>query len=201
MHTLTISSNAFRTVLPAMAIKEHGRPYLMGAYLDTQHAALVGTDGHLLAAYRLTTHELHELAGIPSVIIPPDLVKHAAKMAGNVDVTIDGNALTVAGLSGTAVDGRYPDWTRVFPDRVSGETAQFDPAVLASAVKCYRAAIGNTKAKPFIRHNGESAAIIECIEAGYKRAYALIVVMPCRITANAEYAKPEWSTSKLADAA
>jgi DNA polymerase-3 subunit beta len=77
-----------------------------------------------------------------------------------------------ASVNFTAVDGKYPDYVRVIPDKVTGETAQFNPDYVADFKKAYKL----LNAKTFhIHHNGHGGAVVD-----FGLANFLGVMMPLR---------------------
>ena len=73
-----------------------------------------------------------------------------------------------------AIDGKYPDYERVVPQKVSGEVAQYQPTLLLAcddAVRLYT--LNRQVAVIHVQHNGNSGALITATDC-------LCVVMPFR---------------------
>lgn len=126
------------------ASTEDARYYLKGVYLHVPPMSdcifAAATNGHRLARYHAEVPEgAEELAGI---ILPAKAVKALSALfddeGGPVDIAMAGGRFrfgvgqTV--LIGKAIDGTFPDYTRVIP-AVSQTAAWFDPAILVEAVE------------------------------------------------------------------
>ena len=126
MYTLTVSLAHLRAARTHAAEKDV-RYYLQGVYLDTSAGKIVATDGHRLFAANARGVK----SAYPSVIVPNETIDAALKQftgeyargksLGGVDVkiTIDGNHIAIGtptgSVTGTALDGTFPDWRRVVP--------------------------------------------------------------------------------------
>ena len=84
-------------------------------------------------------------------------------------------------MSGTAVDGTYPDYDRILPRTPpTGEVAQFNPQYASDAYAAVRELAGKEVSLfPTLRHNGLSVATV-----AYERFLA--VIMPLRGTTGDE---------------
>lgn len=95
----------------------------------------MGTNGSILFACR-TEYETTDTPqnGPYELIIPADVVKTISKKAKTVvlESLSDGRYMLESKVF-SAVDGKFPDYRRVIPQECTGETAQFDPVLLASA--------------------------------------------------------------------
>lgn len=165
--------SALRAV-SALAAQDDIRYYLNGVLVEASAGVtrLVATNGHVMGIYDNVSradnaeNELDARASV-SFIVPYSalaLLKPAKnKLDQLVIETADGinGTLTVIGgasVNFTAVDGRFPDYIRVIPDKVTGETAQFNPDYIGDFKKAYKL-LG---AKTFhIHHNGNSGAIVD----------------------------------------
>lgn len=149
------------------------RYYLKGVavQLDDDKLFIVATDGHRLIAMQPEfTIERDDTdaatrANFGSVIIPADIVKNLKPVRG-----VDECTLIVDGIKGEIdycgqsvrfgfIDGTFPEWRRVIPSTISGETAQFDARYIADLPKIC-AAFGTKDSKVEIEHNGNSPAFI-----------------------------------------
>ncbi len=177
-----IPRTALKAVSLAMA-KNDVRYYLNGMLLESSGdtVRLVATDGARL--HMIDIEQSEPTAPLPDgVIIPRELVewalKNSTKRAPGITVRVvptppadDGKArppvITVtagsASMSAPAVDGRFPDYLRVIPTDLSGETGQFNPTYVADA---YAAVLeladlrkGQTCA-PQLQHNGTGPALM-----------------------------------------
>lgn len=144
------------------------RFYLNGVLvhvLDDGAVRLVATDGRAIAITHTPTDDL-----IPpspcKLIVPIDVVKIFAAHKGKTPISIfsrDGleYRMECLGLSVNFVpiEGRFPEYERVVPARISGETAQFDPELMMrfnGAAKVY-----NKESRGIgIEHNGNGGALV-----------------------------------------
>jgi len=168
------------------AAKADVRYYLNGVCFMLLHGApvAVATDGHALAVLQLA--ESADLSDAPDGVIVPadtlDLVLKAARKGEALTITE-----TLAGaVQYRPVDGKFPDITRVLPQEISGETAQFDPDLLARFKKAAKLLSGGYVT---VAHNGQSAA---AISVGHDRFAGVII--PMRIDAPAGV--PAWALPK-----
>jgi len=193
--------NAFTLQIPRsylaavarFAAKDDIRYYLNGVLVEVHAniAYLVGTDGHTLAVARIA-RDGENMAGQGSAILPRELVEKI-KAKGNhglalvLSVGEDGQCtLNDCGTRTTsgAIDGKFPDWRRVIPRKVSGEAQFLQPDFLA---RCKKAAedLGSKTGNFALGYNGNSAALVTYDEPGI-----LSVIMPMR--GSACEAAPEW---------
>jgi hypothetical protein len=176
----TIAANELAAVAIASAKKDH-RYYLKGVHVAAADNLMqyTATDGHRIHRFACCDH----YGAWTAVIIPIDAVDQITKGAKGQVITIeqsdrmvtltraDGLAVTCA-----AVDGTFPDVDRVIPKSVSGETAQFNPALLADVSKALKLLTGKAL-HGHVHHNGNSPAVIGCSQAPQFGA----LVMPMRL--------------------
>jgi len=159
MQTLTVSLATLRAAR-THAAEGDVRYYLNGVYLDTAAGKVVATDGH-----RLFVANARGVKSVyPAVIVANETIDAALKQftgeyargksGGTVDVTItiDETRVTIGTptgqVTGTAVEGRFPDWRRVVPkaDAVGEHVpAVLNPQYLADA--CEALAIARNVSK------------------------------------------------------
>ena len=175
--TVNIPARAFAAALKCAA-KNDVRYYLNGVYLDFPKGRIVATNGHIMFVGQIET------ATLPPVIVPRELVEGAlrsltkrARETFDIAISIDGDAitLTTAGnsFSGNRIDGRFPEYERVVPLKVSGELAQFDADLVATCADALRMYTQEPSPAWEIQHNGDSASLMT-------GRGCLCVVMPCR---------------------
>lgn len=164
--------------LTVLAAKDDIRYYLNGVLIEYSPTItrIVATNGHVMGVY----NDMQENEGSGSFIIPRsalDLLKPANKL-DQVCITREGTgsgSISVIGgasVNFTPVDGKFPDYVRVIPDKVTGEVAQFNPDYIADFKKAYKL-LG---AKTFhIHHNGHGGAIVD-----FARDDFLGILMPMR---------------------
>jgi len=196
--TVTVPLRAFRAIAPAMATNDV-RYYLNGIYLETNRAEtrLVATNGHRMHCVRINDDSA--LVDWPtSAIIPDTLVKAICKVKApryladpTVRITLDEGKIGITlpdgtSISGTAIDGVYPDYRRVIPDKTAtGEPAAYNVDYLADAIDGARAWTDNKKLDLFPKTNGDKSAIvsIDCY---------LAIVMPLRLDYLTDHAPAAW---------
>ena len=149
------------------------RYYLNGICLEIgrTESRIVATNGHMLGCFRVVSDQPDIDKPLTSICIASDLLKHI-KPAGDVEFVIgapvsdtDGRRevrITYAGLSiaGHTTDARYPDWRRVIPDKVSGESAQFNPEYIGRLAKAWACLHGKKNPLVGIGYNGQECALI-----------------------------------------
>ena len=175
---LTVPTAILKAAL-VCASTEQARFYLNGVYVDPK-GFLVSTDGHRLFCGKIDFDPGH--APFEGWVIPSDAIKRA--LTGYKADTIEITQTRVNVVSCKPVDGSFPDWRRVVPTELNGETAQFNPAYVADMGKIGVLLFG--RGKPVlsaqIHHNGEGPAGVTF--ASCEDAFA--VLMPIRAT----YADP-----------
>jgi DNA polymerase III sliding clamp (beta) subunit (PCNA family) len=192
---MLIPRNALKAVSFAMA-KDNIRYYLNGMLVECngQTVRLVATDGHRLHIMDVPPLEPEnggDTIPLPKpVIVPRSLIDWALKNSKKgqaIELTVmpvpDASPVPVLKITANvfsmtepAIDGRFPDYLRVLPHTLSGETAQFNPAYVSDA---YAAVLeladrpkGEYVAAP-LRHNGDGAALMV-----YERFAAVIAPWP-----------------------
>jgi DNA polymerase-3 subunit beta len=161
---MLIDTNLIKAAM-LCASTEKTRYYLNGVYFDPR-GFIVATDGHRLFCAKI------EAWDGDSFLIPNDMLKRA--MTGNKALIVEVTATSIDGVAYVPIDGTFPDWTRVIPQELSGETAQFNPAYVADLGKVAKI-LGDKSGHISIRHNGNGPA---GILFGRKDCFA--VLMPVR---------------------
>jgi len=185
---ITIQQNELKAVSYAMAVKDI-RYYLCGVLLESNGAEtrLVATDGHRLHAMVSFDKGSPVLEPI-QIILPDAFVKTLLKAKfgkyaagkGQFVLNIDGDKIACGLPDGTetickAIDGKFPDYSRVIPHKVSGEYRPCNPLYIIDAQEAYRAYINNAKAGvPDLAYNGDSSAILAA-----DRFVAVVMPMRC----------------------
>jgi DNA polymerase III beta subunit, central domain len=155
MHTFTFTLNteAIKALLLFAAQKDI-RYYLVGANVCTNDGKLYiqATDGHRAIRMQLSTPDA--LPADVSVTIPLAMLKDAAKQKGGVLVTLADNpkGTTVQIKGGTydgtmpAVDGQYPDMSRLLPHTPQADLSacpfKVNPQYLLDAAKAIDTLLG-----------------------------------------------------------
>lgn len=194
---LTVRAEAI-AVLKLFASDKDVRYYLNGINLEIgrKETRLVATDGAMLGCFRVESEQPDVDAPLTNIIIPNDLLK-AIKPSGMVEITIgeletkdDGKGekvpvsnarpvtLTYAGLSmsGKTMDGKFPDFRRAIPAKVSGQPAQFDPRFTGTLAKAWSILHGGKGPHlAAIGFNGNDGALIDLADENF-----VGVIMPLR---------------------
>lgn len=170
MLKVTLNIRALRATLVAVSTEET-RYYLNGINLEftPDGVVMAATDGHRMIVLRQPYGEHAATGAHASVIVPRDLVaklKIKLKTLDTTDLTIgDDGRLTFehAGESfgGARIDGTFPDYRRVVPQDLTGETAQYDPIYLADFAKARKELGGDRTTSPVVRYNGQGPAIVD----------------------------------------
>jgi hypothetical protein len=201
MKTVMLSAKALQAVAFA-ASDEESRYYLRGVLVEASASTVTytATNGHILLA---TQHPVEPLdKGIEpltgSWIIPLDAIQDK-RLKGRDLVAFEfvdvggGMALLLAGQLVTPIDGTFPDWRRVIPDKVNGKVAQFNPALLVRLQKAgdlfndYRPRRNEAyKANMQLWHNGDSPAFVT-----WPDSPLFGVAMPHR-GSSSPFQLPEW---------
>jgi DNA polymerase-3 subunit beta len=143
------------------------RYYLNGVCLDIvndSEVMIVSTNGSYLFACHADINEM-TTDFIGQIIIPIEALKMALK-------TYDKKAKYIALRSAdnnnyylgsntvfTPLDGKFPDYQRVIPLVVSGETGQYQPEYTLAISKAMRLYTSGHY-EPMLHHNGDSAAVM-----------------------------------------
>lgn len=175
--TITIADPTLFCAATLCTGKEQTRPYLQGVFIQPATGGgilLTATDGH-------TLFHAHDPAGTTdrAAIVAPDKGKLPAPWAKGGVITIDTAQgvmrHTTGGLTTGCreVGGTFPDYQRVIPQELSGEVAQFNPALVARFGDI--AGILEKGNFPGIAWNGDGPALVT-----FARRDCFGVMMPFR---------------------
>lgn len=197
---MTIETKAIRAALHCAA-KKDARYYLCGVLVRVTKPELgvgmvCGTDGIVLFAGQSVIDWMGELpTGAFDLVIPYDVCRTIAKSKSsttNIESLPDGRYLANDTIF-TAVDGKFPDVSRVIPTTISGETAQFDPALLVRANDALGEYYSTRHVSYRLDHNGFDAAVMHSNDNK-----AVAVVMPLRFTGGSrECTVDKWTTNRF----
>jgi len=178
------------------------RYYLNGVHITASagETRLAATDGHVLGIHR--SEQENEDITYAEFILPLDVIKLLKPASKNIDSVIidtDGLTGTITAVTGatinfSAIDGKFPDIQRVIPHRVSGEIAQFRPALLERFAKAAKL-LGSKNQLIHVAHNGNGAALVHLdVSASF-----VGVVMPFRSFADDGESKspPMWAINPI----
>ncbi len=146
------------------------RYYLNGVFIEATpfETRLVATDGHKCGVIRHAAE--NDVSDDVSLIIPSDVINKlkAAKrdMQSAVYIEIEnGKYVLHAPALGyptefAPIDGRYPDYRRIFPKTTSGEPGQYSVHLLMDFAKAARVLLNKSSdVTPRINYNGENARV------------------------------------------
>jgi len=181
---MQVNLKTLQALAKHIAPKSEIRYYLVGVLLEVTDAGrfYVSTDGHKLVVIREAKQEADEngqwiiprdvILGIKLSKRPVIDVCEFSQENGKASITYCGTE-TRFGL----VDGKFPDWRRVIPSKVSGEVAQFNPDYLVAIRDCAAATIGIGKCSGLsLLHNGGSTSLYQADSHDF-----IGVIMPLRI--------------------
>jgi len=169
INVTAVETNVLKALL-LIAGKNDVRFYLNGVYFDTEHDALVATDGHKMLFVK---HELPKMPkNVRPFIVPRIMIEQLLKFYKGknsaVVVCIDAGTRTDRSINlirhdgsrvgGPEESGTYPQWRRVVPKTFSAEAVQFD-AEFTAPLQAAFVLIGGVKNKPSLYHNGHGAAL------------------------------------------
>lgn len=179
------------------------RYYLNGVCFEVgpSEVRIIATDGGMLGVFRVKYEPPALTDTVFQAIVPFDLLRsvkanvpvlvalgepEGEDNARRVEVTPAGGATTV----GRTIAGVYPDYRRVIPGEVSGETAQFNPRYIETLRKAYSALRG-AKALPAIGigHNGQGAALLTLDDKDFVGILMPLREGTCSVTTTA----PAWA--------
>lgn len=201
------------------AAKEDVRGYLKGVCIDhtPNGTLLIATDGNRAIVVCLDTEPF---AGEPTrYVVGRDILETVAKLnskAGSVafvweqdtnpDPTREGVTVvsvprvTVAAIPTVDLQvtlGKFPDYTRIIPEKASGQKAQYNAYFLADCAKARKALGIRNEGCIEIAHNGKGPGMVRLTDD------ALAIVMPFSLghkVDEVELTAPSWFTGKVAAA-
>jgi DNA polymerase III sliding clamp (beta) subunit (PCNA family) len=183
----TVNIKILRALLPLSGDQDIRRA-LNAVYVEFRDncTIYVATNGHMLGIY---TDKSRPNANTHNIIIPSETVK-ALKVAkankpsaylGTLRVDPEANTARIINpASGqdfgfTPVEGPFPDYQRIAPKEPSGEAAQYNVEYLYAFAQVNKALGSRYPGHIILRHNGNSGALIELIDANFTG-----VIMPFR---------------------
>lgn len=175
--------------------KDPTRPYLLGVHVEVKgsQAILVATDGAVLGALRLGLDEEFEPRAftIPLSLLVMVTAKDEVTVSYAKDEQGPGTVTLVQGdrvLAGKAVEGRYPDYRRVIPEKVSGvHDHVIAVKYLETAAKICAMVNGAPMPAVHIHYNGGDACLVDTQNEDF-----VLVVSPGRWEYSKEYSRPAW---------
>lgn len=187
---MNLRKSDLKAALICAATKD-ARNYIAGVHMefmpnsDGGIVTFVGTDGHILfAATAPAVFTEGDQTAPFYMTIPANVVKEACKgkLSGVMLRSLPDGRYSLADTIFAPIDGRYPDFRRVIPDKVSGERAQFDPELLVRAQSALREYFQSPRTVYTHHHSGNGPSVM----CGNSRD-AVVVVMPCTVKTGTEY--------------
>lgn len=181
---MEVNLKTLQSLAKYIAPKNEIRFYLVGVLLEITDAGrfYASTDGHKMVVIREARQETDDNG---QWIIPRDVILSIKLSKRPVIDTAEFNqesgkaSITYCGTETRfgLVDGKFPDWRRVIPTKVSGEVAQFNPDYLVAIRDCAAATVGVGKYSGLsLLHNGNSASLYQADSHDF-----IGVIMPLRI--------------------
>lgn len=184
--------------LALLAPKKDSRTHLLGVHVEVKgsQAILVATDGAVLGALRLILTEEFEQHSftIPLSLLTMITAKDEVTVAytkekqgpGTVTLTQSGKV-----LAGRAVEGTYPPFRRVIPEKVSGvQDHLIAVRYLETAAKVCAMVNGVPMPAVHVYYNGCAACLVDTQNEDF-----VLVVMPMRDPGEQiknTYTRPTW---------
>jgi len=167
--------------------KDETRYYLKGVNLQfrSDHVIMVATNGHMLSVIKQDFADPLDSI-IPDTIVPIELIDRIKlhRATDYAELYVDGRRVSITYMGATyqdgSIDGSFPDYRRVIPASVSGETAQFDPQYITIFAKAKAMLSGIKTPLVPISHNGLSPALMDWCVCDDTHVSGFGVLMPVR---------------------
>ena len=167
--------------------KDETRYYLKGVNLQfrSDHVIMCATNGHMLSVIKQDFADPLDSA-IPDTIVPIELIDRIKlhRATDYAELYVDGRRVSITYMGATyqdgSIDGSFPDFRRVIPQTVSGETAQFDPQYVTIFAKAKAMLSGIKTPLVPISHNGPNPALMDWVESDDTHVSGFGVLMPHR---------------------
>ena len=167
--------------------KDETRYYLKGVNLQfrSDHVIMCATNGHMLSVIKQDFADPLDSA-IPDTIVPIELIDRIKlhRATDYAELYVDGRRVSITYMGATyqdgSIDGSFPDFRRVIPQTVSGETAQFDPQYVTIFAKAKAMLSGIKTPLVPISHNGLSPALMDWVQCDDTHVSGFGVLMPLR---------------------
>jgi len=174
-YELSVELNELKA-LKLFSPKKEIRYYLNGIYIEfnKKQVILAATDGHKLLCCAKPNNESQYNLDITSAIIPIDAIESILKIKSPISsvlISLDvennivkkihiSNGYDVT-LQSLPIDGKYPDFRRVFPESVSNEPGNYDFTYLADFNKVAEYLSGVKSKKALLGQNGTNAGLVD----------------------------------------
>jgi DNA polymerase-3 subunit beta len=173
MQKIILSGTELKAIALCASTKDV-RYYLNGVYVEAtpKETRLIATDGHRLAAYRRKSDNKLD-APMVDFIIPNEAFKQIKPSRkahlDYLEIEIEDGRYTLVNyaqglrIGFMPIDGRFPDYRRVIPEKGNGQSAQFNPELLAGFQEAGKMLLNSKHAIPYLEHNGNNTARV-CIK-------------------------------------
>lgn len=201
MKRIRLSRAGLRSVLLFAATRDI-RYYLNSVKVEATSTAtrVIGCDGHTLAMHH--SKQANEVDEPTEVIVPRQVVEliRKKKKPGLLDVVLEEtpggwivrDCVTGLRFGFDPVQGKYPDYMRVFPEKLSGEFGFINPEYVGRLSRA-AAELGCHANRVALMHNGSSAALARIRNANEFAA----ILMPMNGDVVGEVTRPDWLTGSL----
>lgn len=179
--------------------KEPTRPYLLGVHVEVKgsQAILVATDGAILGALRVTLAEEFEQHAftIPLSLLTLITAKEEVTLTYTKEEQGPGTVTLIQGdrvLAGKAVEGRYPQFRRVIPEKVTGVQDHLIAVRYLETAAKVCSMINDVPTMPavHVHYNGGDACLVDTQNEDF-----VLVVSPMRDPSERiknTYTRPAW---------
>lgn len=163
---ITVKTDVLKAVALFASTKDV-RYYLIGVFIETgpEGARVVATDGHTMAVAKIE-------GSFPAsgIVIPADAIDRIKADKQTPDVTFEYGetrgadprkvriAFNISTVEVAEIDGKFPEYRRVFPTQVSGERAVYPPQHHARVQKA-ATLVGGQSVVAYIAQNGTGAGV------------------------------------------
>jgi DNA polymerase-3 subunit beta len=181
--------------------KKDIRYYLNGIYVEFNkyNTIFVATDGHRLLSAAIYNKETQHGRNTIGAVIPNETIESLLKVKSSINAAIisfqvENNIVKKINIVSDSVkletlpiDGKYPDFRRVFPDSISNEVGHYNFAYLNDFDKAAQYISGVKNAKAILSQNGDKAALVSL---DYQDCVG--VICPLRNTGELITSKPKF---------
>lgn len=154
--------------------KKDIRYYLNGIYVEFNkyNTVFVATDGHRLLSAAIYNKETQHGKNTIGAIIPNETIDSLLKVKSSVgaaliSLEVQDNIVKKINIINDSIkletlpiNGKYPDFRRVFPESVSNEVGHYDFSYLNDFTKAAQYISGNKNAHAILSQNGDKAALV-----------------------------------------
>ena len=157
------------------------RYYLNGIFFDHSGYA-VATDGKRLMAVKIPV-----FSG-PDFIVRREVIQAALKSKKGkqaLGYSFGVSADTLDGVPHTPIDGKFPEWQRVAPRKLSGKPAQYDSRYVEAARHAVEDFTGRVQHSVVVIPNGSGPGVVQGSDAE-----VLMIIMPLRVTQTIDDVNP-----------